>query len=155
MQRSGRGIPRFAAPHRAATFGASARMQTVGNAAMQNIIIEKPYQFIPPYHGTFWSWLFTKIGVPAWQLRKAEGVVASEVRGIERLRESIAAGHGILITPNHPRTADPVAMGFLTQQAPCHVFAMASWHLFHQDWLTAWAIRMMGGFSVNRGLEVA
>ena len=120
------------------------------HALMQNIIIEKPYQFVPPYSGTFWSWLIKLIRVPAWQLRKAEGVVTHEVRGIERLRESIAAGHGILLTPNHPRTADPVAMGFLAHEAPCHVYAMASWHLFHQDWLTAWAIRMMGGFSVNR-----
>ena len=68
---------------------------------MQNIIIEKPYQFIPPYRGTFWSWLFKKLSIPARQLRKAEGVVSSEVRGLERLRESIAAGHGVLITPNH------------------------------------------------------
>lgn len=117
---------------------------------MQNIIIEKPYQFIPPYRGTFWSWLFKKLSIPARQLRKAEGVVASEIRGIELLRESIAAGHGVLLTPNHPRTADPVAMGIVAQEAQCHVHAMASWHLFHQDWLTTWAIWVMGGFSVNR-----
>jgi hypothetical protein len=27
---------------------------------------------------------------------------------------------------------------------------MASWHLFHRNWLNSWAIRAMGGFSVNR-----
>ncbi len=117
---------------------------------MQNIIIEKPYQFVPPYRGTFWSWLIKLVGVPGWQLRRTEGVVAHEIRGIERLRESLAAGHGILLTPNHPRTADPIALGFLAQETPCHVYAMASWHLFHQDRLSTWAIRMMGGFSVNR-----
>ena len=117
---------------------------------MQKIIIEKPYQFVPPYHGTFWSWLFKLIGLPEWQLRRAEGVVDYEIRNIERLQASMTAGHGILITPNHPRTADPVAMGFLAKQARTYVYAMASWHLFHQGWLTAWAIRMMGGFSVNR-----
>lgn len=117
---------------------------------MQKIIIEKPYRFVPPYRGPFWSWLFKLLRVPEWRLRTAEGVVDYEVRNIERLTDSIDAGHGILITPNHPRTADPVAMGFLARQARCHVYAMASWHLFHQDWLTAWAIRIMGGFSVNR-----
>ena len=117
---------------------------------MQNIIIEKPYRFIPPYRGGFWSWLFQKLGIPEWHLRKAEGVVDHEVRNVERLQASIAAGHGVLITPNHPRTADPVAMGLISRQAGCYVYAMASWHLFHQDRLTAWAIRMMGGFSVNR-----
>ena len=76
---------------------------------MQNIIIEKPYQFVAPYRATFWSWLFKLLKIPEWRLRKAEGVVDYEVRNIERLTASIAAGHGILITPNHPRTADPVA----------------------------------------------
>ena len=41
-------------------------------------------------------------------------------------------------------------MGFLGRKVKTHVFAMASWHLFHQDRFTAWAIRKMGGFSVNR-----
>ena len=117
---------------------------------MQKIIIEKPYRFIPPYRGGFWSWLFQHLRIPEWRLQTAEGVVDYEVRGIERLKASIAAGHGILITPNHPRTADPIAMGFLARQARCNVYAMASWHLFHQSWLNSWAIRMMGGFSVNR-----
>ena len=117
---------------------------------MQNIIVEKPYQFVPPYRGTFWSWLFKAIGLPASQLRKSEGVVAHEIRGIERLKESLTAGHGILLTPNHPRTADPFAMGLVAQEADCHLYAMASWHLFHQSRLNFWAIQMMGGFSVNR-----
>jgi 1-acyl-sn-glycerol-3-phosphate acyltransferase len=41
-------------------------------------------------------------------------------------------------------------MGYLAREANCHMYAMASWHLFKQDWLTAWAIRRMGAFSVYR-----
>src|SRR4051812_46726676 len=117
---------------------------------MQKIIVEKPYQFLPPYVGTFWPAFFRGIGIHDYLLRKNEGVVAHEVRHIERLRASLASGHAILITPNHPRTADPLAMGWLTVETPCHFHVMASWHLFQRGRLYGWAIRAMGGFSVNR-----
>src|SRR6476469_4084805 len=117
---------------------------------MQKIIVEKPYQFLPPYRGTFWPAFFRGIRVHDYYLRTTEGVVASEVRHVERLRASIAAGDAVLITPNHPRTADPLAMGWLGAATPCHFHMMASWHLFQSSQLYGWAIRAMGGFSVNR-----
>jgi 1-acyl-sn-glycerol-3-phosphate acyltransferase len=117
---------------------------------MQKIIVEKPYHFIPPYRGTFWPWVFRTVRLHAYYLWRTEGVRQHEVRHLERFRESLAAGHAILLTPNHPRTADPLAMGWLAVEAPCHFHVMASWHLFHRSWLYSWAIRAMGGFSVNR-----
>jgi hypothetical protein len=117
---------------------------------MQKIIVEKPYQFLPPYRGTFWPAFFRGIRIHDYYLRTKEGVVAHEVRHVERLRASIAAGDAILVTPNHPRTADPLALGWLTVETPCHLHAMASWHLFQHSWLKSWAIRAMGAFSVNR-----
>jgi 1-acyl-sn-glycerol-3-phosphate acyltransferase len=117
---------------------------------MQNIIVEKPYQFLPPYRGTFWPTVFRAIRIHEYFLRTKEGVVAHEVRHMERLRASLAAGDAILITPNHPRTADPIAMGWLSVEAPCFFYCMASWHLFQRGSLNRWAMRAMGGFSVNR-----
>jgi 1-acyl-sn-glycerol-3-phosphate acyltransferase len=117
---------------------------------MQNIIVEKPYEFLPPYRATFWAEFFKRIGVHEYFLRRTEGVVAHEIRHLDRLRTSLAAGHSILVTPNHPRTADPLAMGWLAVEAPCNFHVMASWHLFQHSRLYAWAIRAMGGFSVNR-----
>lgn len=117
---------------------------------MQDIIVEKPYKFVSPTRSTFWSWLIQRCNVHGWWLRRVEGVVDHEVRHAERLQASIDAKHGIMVTPNHCRQADPLAMGWLTQDLRCHMYAMASWHLFNQDWLTGWAIRKMGGFSVNR-----
>jgi len=117
---------------------------------MQKIIVEKPYRFIPPYRTTFWSSVIRALRVHQFYLWRSEGVTSYEVRNVERLRASIDAGHSVLITPNHPRTADPLAMGWLTVEANTHVYSMASWHLFHRNWLNAWAIRAMGGFSVNR-----
>jgi hypothetical protein len=83
-------------------------------------------------------------------LKKYEGVEGYECRHHERLQASIAAGHGVLLTPNHPRTADPIVLGWLASEAKTHFFAMASWHLFHQSKFTAWAIRRVGAFSVYR-----
>lgn len=117
---------------------------------MQNIIVEKPYQFLPPIRSKFWPWFFQKISFPYWYLRWKEGVTDCEIRGLELLQESLAAGHAILITPNHPRTADPVAMGVLSKAAHCHLYAMASWHLFQQGWLNRFVIRAIGAFTVNR-----
>jgi 1-acyl-sn-glycerol-3-phosphate acyltransferase len=117
---------------------------------MQSIIVEKPYEFIPPSRGTFWPWFFRGIRIHDYYLKRTEGVFQHEVRHIERLQASLAAGDAILITPNHPRTADPLAMGWLAVEGPCHFYCMASWHLFQGNRLHGWAIRAMGSFSVNR-----
>lgn len=117
---------------------------------MQSILVEKPYQFVPPHRGNWWPSFIQLFDLFTPYLRKHEGVYSHEVRHVERLKASLAAGHGIMLAPNHPRTADPLVMGYLTRAAGCHVFAMASWHLFNQGWFMAMAIRKMGAFSVNR-----
>jgi Acyltransferase len=116
---------------------------------MQDIIVEKPYAFVKPARTTFWSWLFQSIDLPARVLASKEKVTSHELRGAEHLKESIRAGHGILLTPNHSRTADPLAMGWVAQGAKCHVYGMASWHLY-QNKIQGWALKSMGAFSVNR-----
>jgi 1-acyl-sn-glycerol-3-phosphate acyltransferase len=116
---------------------------------MQHIIIEKPYKFIPPHRGTLWPWFIRTFNLHASYLRK-HGIFEYECRHVDRLRQSVSAGHGILLTPNHSRPEDPIVMGWLAKEAKILVYAMASWHLFNQDRFTAWAIRKMGGFSVNR-----
>ncbi len=121
---------------------------------MQKIIIEKPYEFIPPHTGNWWPSFIQRFRLIDYYLRKVHGVESYEIRHGDRLRASLKAGHGILLTPNHARPGDPIAMGWLAREVGTHVYAMASWHLFHQDRFTAWAIRKMGGFSVYReGLD--
>ncbi|MFK7765932.1 MAG: lysophospholipid acyltransferase family protein [Mariniblastus sp.] len=121
---------------------------------MQNILIEKPYKFVPPMT---WSWpqrLFNQFGLFKGQLKKEHGVVDHECRNLDRLRASIDAGHGIMLTPNHPRTADPVSLCHLCRETPVQLYTMASWHLFNQSAFTTQVVRMMGAFSVNReGLD--
>jgi len=117
---------------------------------MQNIVFEKPYQFIPPHRGDWWPKFIRGSGFLYRYLRKHDGIVDYECRNVQRLRDSLAAGHGIVLAPNHSRASDPLVIGKLTGEADCLIYAMASWHLFNQNWKMAWAIRKMGGFSVNR-----
>jgi hypothetical protein len=121
---------------------------------MQDIIIEKPYQFVPPHRGDWLPWLILKSGLIHRHLRKTEGVVACQLHGVDHLRESMRLGHGVLLAPNHCRYADPVMMAYLATEAKTLMYAMASWHLFEQSRIQRWAISTMGGFSVYReGLD--
>ena len=117
---------------------------------MRDIVLQRPYEFVPPHRGTWWPSLIQRFDLYGIWLRRNEGVEGFELRHPERLRASLDAGHGIMITPNHCRYADPLVLGWLARHVGCHVYGMASWHLFNQNRFTAWAIRMMGGFSVNR-----
>ncbi len=119
---------------------------------MQKIVFDEPYEFIPPLETNLWPSLI-HLYLNRY-LRKQYGIQAVECRGAERLRASLEAGHGILLAPNHCRLSDPLVLGVLARQVKTHLFAMASWHLFKQDWLTTFMIRRMGAFSVYReGLD--
>ena len=117
---------------------------------MQNVFIEKPYQFVPPVRSKWLVWAIMYSGIYKRWLRKMEGVSSCEVRGGDLLKESMAAGHSIMLTPNHSRTADPMLIGYLGQDTGCTFYAMASWHIFNQGWLHRMLVRGMGGFSVHR-----
>lgn len=121
---------------------------------MQDIIIEKPYQFVPPHRGNFLPKVILKLGIVPWYLRKFEGVVSHQLHGVDHLRESMRQGHGVLLAPNHCRYADPLVMAFVAREAQVPMFAMASWHLFQQSRWQRWALSTMGAFSVYReGLD--
>ena len=121
---------------------------------MRDVLIEKPYRFVPPFR---WKWpqrWLLRLGAYRLNLRKKQGVVAHDCRNLDLLRQSISAGHGVILTPNHVREADPVSLAHLAREMPCPIYAMASWHLFNQGWAQTFALRLMGAFSVYReGLD--
>ncbi|MBI1904088.1 MAG: 1-acyl-sn-glycerol-3-phosphate acyltransferase [Planctomycetia bacterium] len=116
---------------------------------MQPLVTEQAYRFIPPYRGTFWIRLVLPF-VPGY-LRRNFGIESIEYQGVEHLRQSLRAGHGIVVAPNHPRPADPIIMGALGLEAGRPCYLMASWHVFTEvgRW-RAWLARRMGAFSVHR-----
>jgi 1-acyl-sn-glycerol-3-phosphate acyltransferase len=115
---------------------------------MQNIIIDKPYRFVPPHPGRFWHTLF-QLWLPRY-LSRSHGIESVECRGTEHLRSSLDAGHGILLTPNHCRPCDPMTLGMLSRALQQPFFVMASWHLFVQSRFQSWLLPRIGAFSVYR-----
>ncbi|TWT76546.1 Acyltransferase [Planctomycetes bacterium CA13] len=114
------------------------------------MILDRPYQFIPPNRNDLWPAFIHGFRIFDRYLHKKEGVVSYECRNAELLRESVDRGDGILLAPNHCRYADPLVLGWLARSSKRHVYAMASWHLFNTGWFDSFAIQRMGGFSVFR-----
>lgn len=116
---------------------------------VQNIIIARPYRFIPPHTGDFWPRLFKRI-LPSY-LRRSFGITRVETRGLEKLRASLDAKHGIMLAPNHCRPGDPFVLGLALGEP---IFVMASWHLFMQNRLQSFLLPRVGVFSIYReGLD--
>jgi 1-acyl-sn-glycerol-3-phosphate acyltransferase len=115
---------------------------------MQNIIIDKPYRFVPPHRGRNWAKILG-LWLPH-QLQRQYGLTTAEYRGAEHLEQSLAAGHGILLASNHCRSCDAMVMGLLGRRVATPFYYMASWHLFMQSRFKTWLLRRFGGFSVYR-----
>src|SRR4051812_18193835 len=72
---------------------------------MNSVVSDKPYVPVPPYRGTLWPRALN-LYIPRY-LRRRYRTRNVEIVGAERLRASIAAGNGVLVTPNHSRDEDP------------------------------------------------
>ncbi len=64
---------------------------------MQDIIVAKPYQFVPPIVSRVWIPL-VRMYVP-WKVRRSWGVSWPTFRHMEKLKESFDKGHGIILAP--------------------------------------------------------
>lgn len=113
-----------------------------------SVIIAEPYQFVPPYRGTFWLKLLQPLGPTI--IRRVFGISPVEIRGGQHLRDSIAHGHGILMTSNHCRHSDAFLLGLLNAESGRPLQLMGTWHLFKQGRLLAAFLRRIGAFSVYR-----
>ncbi len=115
---------------------------------MQTVVIDKPYEFVAPYQGRLWP-RFLQLFVRRW-LSKEYGIERIQWHGLEHLRDSRDAGHGILLAPNHCRPSDPLVVSEMCRQVGVAPFTMASWHLFMEGRFKAFILRRVGAFSVYR-----
>lgn len=121
---------------------------------MHRIIIDKPYQFVPPLDSWFWPTALD-LAMPRI-LKRQYGMMNVEVLGVEHLRKSVQEGHGILLAPNHSRPCDPMVLSPLGQAVGRHFYIMASWHLFMQNRVQTFLLRRAGVFSIYReGMDKA
>ncbi|MFN0125230.1 MAG: 1-acyl-sn-glycerol-3-phosphate acyltransferase [Verrucomicrobiales bacterium] len=115
---------------------------------MDSLVSDQRYVFTPPKRSTGWTW-FVATWVRAY-LRRAWGLEKFELHGLDHLRESLRAGHGILLAPNHCRLSDPPALGVLVQALRQPIYIMASAHVFREGWFHRFMLPRIGAFSVNR-----
>ncbi len=115
---------------------------------MQNIVVDQPYRFVPPFHNEFGTNLLVRF--MSGYLRKSHGIAQVDLRGVDRLRRSLEAGHGIMLTPNHSRPSDPMILHRLGQAVGRPPYTMGSWHLFKQSAWQTFQLRLAGVFSVYR-----
>ncbi len=115
---------------------------------MQNIVIDKPYTFIPPRVSRFWLWVARQMA--AGQLLKDFGIAGVECRGAENLRASLAAGNGVMLVGNHCRPCDPLVMDTLAREVGRPFHTIASWHVFMESRIKRFLLPRIGAFSVYR-----
>lgn len=115
---------------------------------MNSVVSDQPYVPVLPYHGTLWPRAMNAY-FPRY-LRRRYGTAKVEVVGAEKLRASITAGHGVLVTPNHCRDEDPFILSSLARAVGSPFFVVASAHLFMGSKLQAFLLRRAGAFSIYR-----
>jgi 1-acyl-sn-glycerol-3-phosphate acyltransferase len=119
---------------------------------MQNVVIAKPYKFVPPDRRRFWPAVFRPLLRPI--LANIWGVTTVEIVSIELLRSALRERASVLLVPNHCRPCDPMVVAVLGAQAGTPLYTMASWHQFMGRRSVAWLLRRLGAFSVYReGLD--
>jgi len=115
---------------------------------MHPVVVDKPYSFVSPCPGTWWPRFLQLFG--RRKLRREYGIVDVQCRELERLSDSLAGGHGIMLTPNHCRPNDPLIISELCRRVGTAPLIMASWHIFLESWWKAFLLRRAGAFSVYR-----
>lgn len=115
---------------------------------MQNLIVPQPYEFVPPrFNPLVYGALKPLLPL---LLRKAYGVASVSFSGQEKLRQSLQAGHGILLAPNHSRPSDPFVIAALGNACRRPVNIMSTWHIFMESRLQRYMLQRVGIFSVHR-----
>ena len=115
---------------------------------MQDIVFEDRYEFVAPHRGTWWPRVLGRF--VAWRLCRSHKISSIDIRGIDHLKSSMEAGHGIIVAPNHCRIRDAAVVAELTLRVGFPMFAMASWNVFKVSWLQTFLIRRLGTFSIYR-----
>lgn len=115
---------------------------------MNSVVSDKPYVPVLPYRGTLWPSVLNRY-IPRY-LRRRYGTAKVDIAEADKLRASIAAGHGVLLTPNHSRDEDPFILSALAREVGRPFFVVASAHLFMGNKLQAFLLRRAGAFSIYR-----
>lgn len=114
-----------------------------------------PYRMAPP--PAAWDPRLSPILVRLFRTVRArmrvrqQQLMAVETRQLQHVIDAHQAGHGVLITPNHPSHADPFTMYAAADEADVPFHFMATWHVFSgRSRVGQWMLQKHGVFSVDR-----
>lgn len=121
---------------------------------MKEMPQHRPYRFRPPVDRPWLNPLLRWAN--RFFLKRVYRVSKVEVRGIEALREAVAAGHAVVLAPNHADHADVHVLSDVTARAGIRPRFMGAREIFEADLLSCFALQSGGVFSVDRdGPDVA
>lgn len=109
----------------------------------------KPPRSWPPKLSPFWFRVWKTMR--RRQRENEHRLAEVEVRGLDRLKQALAAGQGILITPNHSGHSDPQVMMAVADEMGLPFYFMSAWQVFtQQHWLGKLILQQHGCFSIDR-----
>ncbi len=83
--------------------------------------------------------------------RRVLGLREVDIGGADGVRQLLANGHAVLITPNHPGRPDPFVMMAASDAVGLPFHFMVAWQVFFRGkWLLPWMLQKHGCFSVDR-----
>lgn len=110
---------------------------------------EKPPQWWSPRLSARWIEFWKPVRLR--QQHRVQRLVEVEVRGAEHVREALAQGMGVLITPNHSSHADCYATYAAADAIGTPFFIMVAWQVFQRSSvIRRRALAHHGCFSIDR-----
>ncbi len=96
-------------------------------------------------------WVKMSRGYRWRKLRRGQQLVDIETQGVEHVRDAIAAGHGVLVAPNHSTHYDSEALYVAFDRISQPVYFMTAWQVFEMSTaFERWLMQRMGCFSIDR-----
>jgi len=96
-------------------------------------------------------WVKLSRGYRLRQLRKGQRLVDIESQNIEVVTRAVAAGKGVLITPNHSVHYDAPALYAAFDRVRQPIAIMTAWQVFAMSTrFECWAMQRLGCFSIDR-----
>ncbi len=85
------------------------------------------------------------------QLRDKQQIAEIISEGLEHVTDAVAAGHGVLIAPNHSAHYDSAALYAAVDKVDLPLYFMTAWQVFGMSsTLERWVMQRWGCFSIDR-----
>ncbi len=100
---------------------------------------------LSPWWVRFWRWRRRYVR------ERIQRVLEVDVQGLDHVRDAVRAGHGVLITPNHPGHADSYLLHVAIDRLGMPFYFMTAWQVFERyGFVGRLLLQHHGCFSIDR-----